>query len=40
MIIVNYNDIDWDYINYRAKDEGTLDELKDFKEKAEKVLKQ
>lgn len=40
MIIVNYRDIDWDYITIRAKEEGTVNELKDFKEKAEKVLNQ
>ncbi|MFT9485755.1 MAG: hypothetical protein ACH0QD_00020 [Tepidibacillus sp.] len=38
MIILNYEEIDWDYTNKRAEQEGTLNELRDFKAKAEEIL--
>ncbi len=34
MIYVNYQDIDWEYLCSRAKEEGTLQELKRFKKYA------
>ena len=36
MIILNYEDIDWDYIFSRAEREGTVDELNEFKKRAER----
>ncbi len=40
MIILNYKEIDWDYIYKRAEEERTLEEIQEFRKKSEKDMKE
>jgi hypothetical protein len=40
MIILNYEEIDWDYIYKRSQEERTLEKLKQIRKKAEKDIKE